>query len=809
MTWGPSVDKDQILQATDFAALYARELPGFRLDRKAGEAWALCPFHSDQNPDNLHLRLDDGAWYCHVCKEGGDAFTIMGKVWGTDFKDTLNRLAERAGIRAATSSPSSPAAAKVKQLGRIVATYDYQDAEETLLFQVVRYEPKRFLQRRPDGKGGWVYKRVYDEVRPVLYRLPEIILPDTEHVFLVEGEKDADNLRRLGLRATCNPMGAGKWDKSFNFPLKGKRVTILPDNDQAGRDHARAVAESLHGTAARVEIVELPGLPEKGDVSDWLGTPGNDREALLQLAEAVSPWTPPVPVAPEAEGGRSRKRRDPASSSSLEHKEGRGIERLLPMMDRFPLLRDGTGKTYIEVDKRLQPLDTRNPELTSYLLYLYYTVTGKHISKEAVNATVMILSAKARQEAPLIELFNRVGERDGSFYHDLKNGRAVELSPGVWRITEAAPVYWHTFNHQQPQPDPQKGGSLWRFFDFCNVPEEARLLVAVVIVSCFIPRISHPALHITGCQGSGKSFFSKLLKHLIDPSTAVLLTLPRKDEDFDLLLFRHHFVPLDNLSDLSPALSDRLCNVISGAILEKRLLFTDTDTALLPCNPVIAFNGITPLIKRADLLDRSITITLDRITPGERREERELWQAFEEAAPSILGGVFDTLARAMEIFPDVRLKSLPRLADFARWGFVIAEALGGRGNEFLKGYADNSAMQTADLHEQNTFLQAIVTRMEGTGHLEGNFREVLSILTELAAPGKNDRSFPSSPRSFRGHLERIRVPLGDMGITFTMTDPHDRTNKGRIVRFEKSSTAPEAAAWGNNGVSEAEEPDPF
>lgn len=254
------MDKEKILQATDFAALFAEELPGFRLDRKDGEAWALCPFHADRNPDNFHTTdVSSGAWYCHVCKRGWDGIAVMGKVWGTDFKETLQRIAARAGI---DTTPK-------KKPRRIVAAYDYTDESGNILFQAVRFEPKGFSQRRPDGKGGWIWN--LQGVRLVPYRLPEIVAEGTDHVFIVEGEKDVDNLRALGLVATCNPMGAGKWVDSFSKHLEGKRVTILPDNDQAGRDHARAVARSIYGTASRVEIVELPDLPPKGDVSDWLG----------------------------------------------------------------------------------------------------------------------------------------------------------------------------------------------------------------------------------------------------------------------------------------------------------------------------------------------------------------------------------------------------------------------------------------------------------------------------------------------------------------------------------------------------------
>jgi len=149
---------------------------------------------------------------------------------------------------------------------KIVATYDYQDESGTLLFQSVRYEPKDFTQRRPDRKGGWVWN--LDDTRRVLYRLPQLLMADTAYVN--EGEKDTDRLWSLGLPATTNPQGAGKWRAEYSQTLAGKRVVILPDNDEPGEPHALQVARSLLPVAAAVKIVRLPGLPPKGDVSNWL-----------------------------------------------------------------------------------------------------------------------------------------------------------------------------------------------------------------------------------------------------------------------------------------------------------------------------------------------------------------------------------------------------------------------------------------------------------------------------------------------------------------------------------------------------------
>jgi putative DNA primase/helicase len=155
--------------------------------------------------------------------------------------------------------------------GKIVKTYDYRDESGSLLYQAVRMEPKDFRQRRPDGKGGWIWK--LEDTRRVLYNLPEIARSDGKTVFIVEGEKDADNLRAVGLCATTNVGGAGNWREEYNGWLRWCHVVILPDNDEAGVKHGRLVAAHLREAAQSVRVVSLPGLAHKGDASDFLQLP--------------------------------------------------------------------------------------------------------------------------------------------------------------------------------------------------------------------------------------------------------------------------------------------------------------------------------------------------------------------------------------------------------------------------------------------------------------------------------------------------------------------------------------------------------
>jgi uncharacterized protein (DUF927 family) len=170
---------------------------------------------------------------------------------------------------------------------REVERYQYLDEAGNLRFEVVRQErglgvqrKKKFLQRRPDGQGGWIWN--LDGVDPLLYRLPELLKRSTETVYLCEGEKCVHTLETWGLLATSNPMGAGNWRSEYSAVLRGHAVVILPDNDEPGRKHVAAVAADLLGVGASVRIVELPGLPAKGDVTDWRDS-GGTREELQRL----------------------------------------------------------------------------------------------------------------------------------------------------------------------------------------------------------------------------------------------------------------------------------------------------------------------------------------------------------------------------------------------------------------------------------------------------------------------------------------------------------------------------------------------
>jgi len=266
----------------------------------AGELRGICPIHQGSDP-NFAVNPESGFWHCHSqCKEGGDVFDFLSRKEGLDFPSALAAIAEWTGSPARL--PPHGTKPQNEAPRRIVQSYGYTDEVGTLLFQAVRYDPKGFNQRRPTPNGTWLYS--LGDVRRVLYRLPDVLaaVAAGRPVYVCEGEKDADALATLGLCATTAPMGAGKWEPAYTEALCGAGVVLLPDNDTPGLNHARLVADALHGTAKRIRIVELPGLPDKGDVCDWLAA-GNSKPALLELVKAAPDWTPePLSFTPSSAG---------------------------------------------------------------------------------------------------------------------------------------------------------------------------------------------------------------------------------------------------------------------------------------------------------------------------------------------------------------------------------------------------------------------------------------------------------------------------------------------------------------------------
>ncbi len=247
--------------------MLARELATLVKGAKVGASGftGLCPAHDDERASL--------SW-----RDGNRALLVKCHA-GCDLED----IAQALGVRPADFFPDANEESEPQ--GRIVATYSYRDEAGALLFEVVRFQPKDFRQRRPGGLHGRTWN--LHGVRRVLYRLPE--LKGQRTVYVVEGEQDADQLAALNIPATTNAGGAGKWIEDYTAQLRSlgaEHVVIVPDNDAPGEKHAQMVASSCLAAGLTVKLIQLSGLPPKGDVSDWLAA-GHACEELAELVKAA------------------------------------------------------------------------------------------------------------------------------------------------------------------------------------------------------------------------------------------------------------------------------------------------------------------------------------------------------------------------------------------------------------------------------------------------------------------------------------------------------------------------------------------
>ncbi|HMV86802.1 MAG TPA: hypothetical protein PLD20_17960 [Blastocatellia bacterium] len=734
--------------------------------KKQGKEWqGKCPAHKDKTPSLSISRGDDGRvlLYCHT----GCSFESIVSALGFEMSDLF---AER-----------KPEPNYVEE-----CAYDYRNELGELLFQAVRKrlvnpdqcpdaKRKQFAQRQPDGQGGWRWN--LKGVRRVLYRLPELMAahPDAT-IFICEGEKDVDRLIELGLVATTNPMGAGKWRDEFSEVLQGHEIVILPDNDKPGREHAQAVARSLNGKAASIQIIELPKLPEGGDVSDWLDA-GGDADSLCAMAEAAPQWKP-------SESEEEAKARI-AKSKKLDVIELATQKAIFFHDDDNQQYASAKVGTWIET----YPVSSKN--FRTWLSGVYWQATGTALYGDAFKDALATLQAIAQFEGEERNVFLRLAQHGGNLYLDLcdREWRVVEITPDDWRVITSteAPVRFVRRPAMQALPEPVKGGSVNKLREFLNVEDETWTLIINWLVMAFHPSGPYPILSVCGEQGSAKSTACKMLRSLIDPNKADLRAVPSNERDLMIAASNSWLLGYDNLSTMSQELGDSLCRVATGAGFSTKANYTDNEETIFSVKRPIITNGIADVANFPDLLERAVTVYLLAIPPDKRRDEDTLWTEFNAAKPSILGAVLTAVSCALKRRRTVKLTVLPRMADFSIWATAAAPALGFADDSFTQTYDSNHSAATDQVLETSPALEICEFMYGQVGDEWSGKASVLHRALKLMMSQRGEepnRDFPKSPNQLGTKIRRVAKNLRDFGIEADT----GRTNGNRKITLKISKS---------------------
>jgi hypothetical protein len=678
----------------------------------------------------------------------------------------------------------------------IVATYDYADERGELLFQVVRYSPKAFKQRRPDGRGGWKWN--LEGVKRVLYGLPHVLSTAEVGgtVYVVEGEKDADAVVRAGGCATTNPGGAGKWRDSYAQYLRGaERVVVIADADDKGREHARQVAASVRPHVDDVTTVE----PRVGkDVADHLAA-GHSLNELVPVADepqSSDGELPSLDLDPEQaqavnelldkfkdldEGEQKNAMR---SLAKLFGKETQATELVKLALDAGVELwhdRDGTGYASLPVGNHVEHWPIRSRAVRLWLRRSYYEESESAPNANAVRDAVEVLDGRALFASDEHDVHVRVGASGGAVYLDLCDDewRCIEVTAAGWTVRNGAPVRFKRARGMLTLPVPQPGGDVAELRPFVNVTDDEWPLVLGVLVGAFRPRGPYPVLDVTGEHGSAKTTLCRALRRCIDPNKAEMRAAPSETRDLAIAAANGWVCVFDNLSSLWPKLSDDLARLSTGAGFSTRKLYEDDEEQLFDaCRPVVV-NGIEDVVVRPDLLDRAVIIHPPRIDDPNRRDEEEFWRAFDEVRPRIVGALLDAVACALARQESVRLAEPPRMADFAKWVVAAEPALGLAEGDFLDRYRANRDQASTLALEASEVTAAILAFVNRKGSWSGSAGE----LARLLEPDKPPKGWPRSPQGMAGALKRSAPVLRQHGVN---VDLEERTHAGRRWTLTKS-----------------------
>lgn len=716
--------------------------------RVGNQFTCVCPAHDDSTASlSVGLADDKILIHCHAGCDLQDILRAIDKRPGALFADgdkiggNGNGHREVATKEYKQHKPSPSANASPKQ-GEIETVYPYYDLDNNLIFEVVRLKPKSFRQRRPDLDNPGQYVWNMEGVTRVPYNLANVkaAITNDAYIYIVEGEKDVHTLQAFKCVATCNPGGAGKWLDFYAEYLRGAHIIILPDNDRPGCDHALQVACSLVNVAASIKVLQLPNLPAKGDVSDWLKS--NNPKQFIKLVEtAAVDWVPGMPIDPNlaaqsASGNHNgdssdgsdltdiivtnRQQRDITNEAITALEANQHAHSLFIRMGRLVRLR-----TQISSKIQAPEIDEVNPDIVRHMMSL--TANYKRITSrdDILNCAPPIdiardIIARGMWEFPHLDAVTEspVMRPDGS----------VLTEPGYDESTRLyyAPSGALTMPEIPTNPTANEIAAardciediLWDF-PFVTPADKANL-IGMMLTQIIRPAIDGqiPIAIVDAPQpGSGKGLLTKVINLIATGKPLAAMTAPTVPEEWPkvitsqlasgttMIVFDNLETTLDN-PDLAALIT---MSEWSGRILGQSKILTIPNRATV----LVTGNNVTT---GGDIARRCYwtTINPQTSTPELRKGFRHanLCKHVLNTRGDILSALF-TMARAWYASgqPD---PPTPIIGSFDEWSRIVGGILQHSGiNDFLGNAETHRADADAYSSENERFLRAIFEEWRG------------------------------------------------------------------------------------------------
>ncbi len=443
----------------------------------------------------------------------------------------------------------------------------------------------------------------------------------------------------------------------------------------------------------------------------------------------------------------------------------------LVLQSNVELYLDQTGEPHITFqEKPVVGFPIKSSAFKRWVSGKYWEQNGRGFSGDSFLQAIGSLEGKTFHEGTTKNLYNRIAKINNTIYYDLgDDSQIAKITKDGWEITNKCAEKFRRFNHQLPQVAPKRGGDLLRVLNYLNLKTETdKLLFITYLLTIFIPDIPRVILINIGDQGAAKSTALRIIRSLVDPSVTELLSPPTDINELAQASNHHYCLYLDNLSYLRDDLSDALCRLATGIGFTKRKLFTNDEDILFTQKTAIGVTGITLVAQKADLLDRCLILSFERIPEEARMDEEDFWKNFNSEKPLILGSIFDKLTELLRMAPEFKLSKKPRMADYAKYAAIGAITIGRTADEFLNAFNENIKRQNQAAVDSSPTAQSILQFMKDKDSWNGSSSELHKELQSIVEASNlqigGAEGFPKSSNWLWKRIMQIRPNLSSLGI---------------------------------------------
>lgn len=463
----------------------------------------------------------------------------------------------------------------------------------------------------------------------------------------------------------------------------------------------------------------------------------------------------------------------------------------------------------IEINSHIETLHLATNRAKYWMNVLYSNevntqeIRSDEFYKGVLNA---IISMAQMKETLRSKVYNRIAQLDGEIYYDLGNPQweLVHITKeGVNIIKQGInPPYFRRSQslYEQVVPEFDDDNALDKLADLLHIVREDRLVFKVNVVSLFFEACPIPIIVFDGNSGSLKTTATTTVKRIVDPNGKSKEdnagTISTKSDDLIIQLYNRYLASFDNVSRIDQDMSDIMCRAITGSSNLKRELYTNADETILSYRRKIVLNGIVPTLDYPDLRERLVFFSRETIDETNRMGEEEFEKNFRSILPGVLGSIFTTLCKAMNIYDTIKTEIKPqsRMADFEIWGEAVARSLGCEKKQFLEAYYNKLREGTLNAKDHYQIVNIIQILMEDKKEYESTISSLYGMIKELAVQeGIEINSkyvhFPKSSNQLTRELKLVNPLLTNLGLTVELFHytKNDRkyTKNSSIVKIRK------------------------